>query len=270
MSISTRLLSGALTLAFASPALAFGSDHARPAVSAPLGVMVAQTTRTVLTDTDIRRINHYSGQTLTALQEVGTGETAVAVLRQRVQRLVDAGARSGMDMRNTASYFEAYLAENSTTPLPAALLEADGRFNALNLFSSTMLFLENQQDQPIDVAAVDKADMAAISSVAQRIVPQAPVQETLQLSVTVLTDVVVDAPVIAADAPANVRAILERVRVDGENWVITVEPGDSLGQYADALYGDTLLFQRIFEANLDVLSTPNTITVGQDLVLPKG
>lgn len=269
MSIFTHLLSGVLALTVAAPAFAFGTDQARPAVSAPLGVMVAQTSPTVLSDSDIRRINHYSDQTLEALLALGTGESTVSVLRQRVQRLIDAGMRSGMDMLNTADYFEAYITENNDAPLPGALLEADGRFDVRSLFAATILYNENNQPQEVDVAALEAADLAAIGSVAQSLSPQAPVLETLQLSVTVLPAVVVETPVIAPDAPANVRAILERVRLQGEHWVITVAPGDSLGQYANALYGDRLAFQRIFEANLGVLSTPNTITVGQDLVLPK-
>jgi len=265
MSIFTRLLSGALLLSIASPVLALGTPPA------PLGVMATQSTPTVLSDRDIRRTNHYSSQTLEALQALGSDDSAIALLRQRVQRLVDAGARSGMDLLNTADYFQAYLAENNEAPLPGALLDADGRFNARGLFTGTMLYLENEQPQGVDVAAVDEADLAAIGSVAKRLAPQAPVvQETLQLSVTVLPAAVLEAPAIPANAPANVRAILERVQINGQDWVITVEPGDSLGQYANALYGDTLFFQRIFEANLGALSTPNSIAVGQELLLPRG
>ncbi len=271
MSIFTRLLSGALLFGLATPVLAFGTDRVAPAPTAPLGVMVAQTAATVLSDRDIRRISHYSSQTLEALLMLGSDDSAVADLRQRVQRLVDAGERSGMTLINTADFFQAYLAENNAAPLPGALLDADGRFNARGLFTATMMYMDNQQVEAVDVAAVDEADLAAIGSVAQRLAPQAPiVQETLQLSVTVLPEVVLDTPEIPANAPANVRAILERVHLQGENWVITVERGDSLGQYANALYGDTLFFQRIFQANLGVLSTPNSITVGQELVLPRG
>jgi len=272
MSIFTRFLSGALVFGLSTPAFAFGTDLTTPVVTtpAPLGVMVAQTSRTVLADRDIRRINHYSGQALDALLTLGTDDSAVSLLRQRVQRLVGAGERSGMDLLNTADYFQAYLAENNNAPLPGALLDADGRFNARGLFTATMMYLETQQDQAVDVAAVDEADLAAIGSVAQRLAPQAPVvQETLQLSVTVQPAEVVETPVIPVNAPANVRAILERVELKGEDWVITVKQGDSLGQFANALYGDTLFFQRIFEANLGVLSTPNSITVGQELVLPR-
>ena len=107
MSIFSRLLLGTFVCGLATPVLAFGLGHATPATSVPLGVMVAQASPTVLTDRDIRRINHYSGQTLEALQALSGDDSAVALLRQRVQRLVDAGARSGMDLLNTADYFQA-------------------------------------------------------------------------------------------------------------------------------------------------------------------
>ncbi len=270
MSNISRIFSGALLCALATPLFAASNDPAAPRGLESLGVSVSQASPLVLTDRDIRRINHYSEQVLLALEALATGEADVAPLRLRVQRMVDAGKRSGMNLLQTADYFEAYLADHSDITLPGALLDADGYFNARSLFSATMMYLEKNADQDVDLAAIDEADLAAISSVAQARVPQAPVQQSLQLSVTTLPDAVVAMPEIAPDAPANVRAILERVRLRGEDWVITVEPGDSLGQYANALYGDSLLFRRIFDANSGVLSTPNTIAVGLELVLPKG
>lgn len=270
MSILTRITTGALVCALATPVFALGPQTPPQASSAPLGVLVAQSSPTVLTDSDIRRINHYSAQTLDALQALGTSDTAIATLRQKVQRLVDAGERSGMNLLHTADYFEAFLAENAANPLPGAVLDAQGQFDARSLFTSVQMFNVSAEQPLVDVAAIDEADLAAIGSVAQQRAPQAPVQQTLQLSIVVQPVDVVETPVIAPNAPANVRAILERVWLDGDTWMINVERGDSLGQYANALYGDTLFFQRIFDANQNVLSTPNSITVGQALVLPKG
>lgn len=274
MSIFTRLIFGVFSLALAMPALAFVTDTPAKVIAAnPLGIMVTQASEAVLTDRDIRRINHYAAQTLDALQAFGAGtgaETAVATLRQRVQRLVDAGQRSGLDLAQTADYFEAYLTENLRTPLPALLLDAAGRFDARGLFASTIIYLENQTPQDVDIAGIDEADLVAISSVAKRLSPQATTEPLpAQTPVVEQPVVVIKTPVIAPDAPADIRAIMERVRLKGDTWVITVERGDSLGQYADALYGDPLLFLRIFEANRGVLSQPNTISIGQELVLPK-
>ncbi len=268
MSILTRLFSGLFVCALTTPAFALGSK----APVLPAMLAGAQATAHVLTDSDRRRINHYARQTLEALHNLGTSETAVATLREKVQRLVDAGARSGISLLQTADYFAAYVAENNTAPLPGALLDAAGTFNTRSLFTATMMYLESQTAAQVDTAAIDEADLAAISSVAKRMPssPNVPPRSPGVTSVVEAPVSVVETPVIAPDTPAPVRAILERVRVKGNDWVITVEPGDSLGQYASALYGDTLLFQRIYEANTTVLSTPNAITVGQELVLPKG
>jgi len=273
MSINSRTILSAIVFGLTAPVFAIGSDEElHGALAQNLGVDVAQTTATTLSDSDIRRINHYAAQALDALGAFGGGAGDVDVLRQKVQRLVDAGQRSGMDLSHTADYFEAYAQANSAGPMPGAFLDVSGNFDAQTLLSSVSLYLENSHPAEVDVAAIDAYDLAAVNAMAQRLSPS-QTDTSLQLTiVTQSTPIVVkplDGPIIAADAPANVRAILERVRVRGSQWVITVEPGDSLGQYSNALYGDTLQFQRIYEANLDKMATPNVIEVGQELVLPR-
>lgn len=273
MSINSRALLSAVVFSFAAPVCASGSDEpVDAALTQNLGVDVAQTAATVLSDSDIRRINHYAAQALDALRAFGGGAGDVDVLRQKVQRLVDAGQRSGMDLTHTADYFEAYAQANSTGPMPGAFLDAAGNLDAHTLLSSVSIYLENNQPAEVDLAAIDEHDLAAVSSVAQRLSPS---QANTNIQLTVVTQPTpvvaetLDGPFIAADAPPNVRAILERVQIKEGQWVITVEPGDSLGQYSNALYGDTLQFQRIYEANLDRMATPNVIEVGQELVLPR-
>ncbi|NOR62485.1 MAG: hypothetical protein GQ535_08340 [Rhodobacteraceae bacterium] len=267
MSIFTRIVSG---VAFCT--LTLGTASFAQSTPAPLGLNVVQTTRMVLSDSDIRRINHYSAQTLEALLAFGGDSGSIESmdsLRQKVQRLTDAGQRSGLNIIATADYFAAYTADTTTTPLPSAFLNAAGRFDAATLLSSVDLYYQNAAPQVHDFTASDEADMAAISSVAQQRTPLAPVSQSLMFSVVELPIIEPVTPAIAANAPAEVRAILERVQLKGDNWVITVEQGDSLGRYANALYGDTRLFQQIFEANISTLITPNSIKVGQELVLPK-
>ncbi len=184
MSILSRIYFGAVMAALSTPAMALNTTAPMQPPSAPMGVMVAQNSPTVLSDRDISRINHYSEQLIVALMALEEGASAVPVLRQRVQRMVDAGERSGMTLLNTADYFEAYLAENTTEPLPAVLYGADGRFDARSLFSATMLYFASTEGEAVDVAAIDAADLAAIGSVAQPVAPMA--QPSLQLSIRVL------------------------------------------------------------------------------------
>lgn len=48
----------------------------------------------------------------------------------------------------------------------------------------------------------------------------------------------------------------------------TVQPGDSLSRIAEQFYGDASQYMKIFNANRDKLKDPNTIRVGQELVIP--
>jgi nucleoid-associated protein YgaU len=49
----------------------------------------------------------------------------------------------------------------------------------------------------------------------------------------------------------------------------TVAAGDSLSKIAKHFYGNANEYMKIFEANKNVLSDPNTIKVGQELVIPE-
>jgi nucleoid-associated protein YgaU len=48
----------------------------------------------------------------------------------------------------------------------------------------------------------------------------------------------------------------------------TVVSGDSLSKIAKHFYGDANQYMKIFEANKDQLDDPNTIQIGQELVIP--
>jgi LysM repeat protein len=49
----------------------------------------------------------------------------------------------------------------------------------------------------------------------------------------------------------------------------TVKGGDSLTKIARYIYGDASAFQRIFDANRDILKTPDVIHPGQVLKIPR-
>jgi len=48
----------------------------------------------------------------------------------------------------------------------------------------------------------------------------------------------------------------------------TVAAGDSLSKIAKRFYGNANEYMKIFEANRDKISDPNSIKVGQELVIP--
>ena len=49
----------------------------------------------------------------------------------------------------------------------------------------------------------------------------------------------------------------------------TVKGGDSLSKIARYIYGDASAFQKIFDANRDILKTPDVIHPGQILKIPR-
>ena len=48
----------------------------------------------------------------------------------------------------------------------------------------------------------------------------------------------------------------------------TVKPGDTLSKISREFYGDAGQFTKIFNANRNILKDPNSISPGQDLVIP--
>jgi nucleoid-associated protein YgaU len=48
-----------------------------------------------------------------------------------------------------------------------------------------------------------------------------------------------------------------------------VAAGDSLSKIAKQFYGNANEYNKIFEANRNVLSDPNMVKVGQELVIPE-
>ena len=48
----------------------------------------------------------------------------------------------------------------------------------------------------------------------------------------------------------------------------TVTSGETLGKIAKQYYGNAMKYTAIFEANTNILSNPDVIKVGQELVIP--
>ena len=48
----------------------------------------------------------------------------------------------------------------------------------------------------------------------------------------------------------------------------TVQSGDTLWKIAESVYGDGSEYQKIFDANRDVLESPDRILPGQELTIP--
>lgn len=262
-----------LACAFSTPSFADAVVNTITPQQTPVqGIVVAQAASD-LSASDQRRMDYYASLVLASLNTLdgpaGPTSESITDLRQKVQRLLNASEKSSVDIESCASFFEKYVAVNLNGAIPAPMLGVNGNIEALQLFKSVAKFNAESAPQEIDVAAVNEADLNAINSVALVNPVNVAAPPPMQLSVVVLEAVVVELPAIPEDANQNIRAVLERVQLRGDEWVIEITQGDSLALLAMALYGDTLQFPAIYAANADILRTPNSITIGQVLVLPK-
>jgi nucleoid-associated protein YgaU len=75
---------------------------------------------------------------------------------------------------------------------------------------------------------------------------------------------------IKAIGGSNPSDIVADIRVETTDYFAkyTVEKGDTLGKIAKHFYGEPAKYTQIFEANRNILSNPDLIEIGQELVIP--
>ncbi len=238
------------------------------------GVEFTQANIDNLGESDLRRINFYTGRALDTLAVLAdedalssaTGaaisSTAVDDLRGAIKRLIDAGTRSGIDQDDLADYFALAVAERFPDALPLAVQDASGSIDTRTLFAGIVGRIKFAEERQVDVdylALLDaesaNLDLGLSNEPAEEQVAEVEITQT--------------GPVLSEGADPATRAIIERVVVDGDVWRIQVVTGDSLATFASAIYGDSLAYRQIFAANQNILTNPNTISVGQVLTIPK-
>lgn len=69
--------------------------------------------------------------------------------------------------------------------------------------------------------------------------------------------------------PGNIQGI-EVTPESAEERIVVVQPGDTLSSISKAAFGTVNMADAIFDANRDTLSSPDDLSVGQRLRLPKG
>jgi nucleoid-associated protein YgaU len=120
---------------------------------------------------------------------------------------------------------------------------------ALAIAAIVLAFSSNSVEAPSDLK--DSGAVAKPTGVPAAVVPLVTATPTAAPT----TPPQKDQPTAAAQA-----ATKERVH--------EVVSGDTLAKIAIQYYGDETQFQKIFEANRDVLSTPDSLQVGQKLKIP--
>jgi len=74
---------------------------------------------------------------------------------------------------------------------------------------------------------------------------------------------------IGAVVPAPAPTVATLPTTQPREQTYTVAPGDTLSSIATKYYGDASKYQKIFEANKDILKTPDSLQVGQKLRIPE-
>lgn len=73
---------------------------------------------------------------------------------------------------------------------------------------------------------------------------------------------------IGGNEPADLRADIKTETNEPTERKYTVQAGDTLSAISKEYYGDPNQYNKIFEANKDILSDPDKIQPGQDLIIP--
>ena len=155
MSISSLgVVSAFAVLAFTSPSFAIGVYSTTSLPLSPIQGVAFTQAGGAISESDLRRIHHYSAQTLVALNVLGTAAIPsnqdIDILGGKVRRLTDAGQRSGLTLEQTANYFSAYVAENNSGALPGFLLGSNGQIDSQKLLRSVENFSVNAELEGMD------------------------------------------------------------------------------------------------------------------------
>ncbi len=217
----------------------------------------------------LRKLRFYAAKARTALADMGkadamtgaTGEELAAKaakdLRKAIEKLIDAGAKAKLDLEQVAAFFAQDLRENYTGQLPFIVFNEAGELNTTQLFQGVF-------DARASITATEDADyFAYVNNLGDEAVssgnaqPEKPVERA--------TPVQEDTPQRDPAVQAYWDRLVER---DGKRY-IQVAPGDTLATYASAFFGDSLRYRKIYNANTDVMESPNLLTVGDTIEIPR-
>ena len=217
----------------------------------------------------LRKLRFYAAKARAALADMGkadamrgaTGEElavkAAKELRKAIEKLIDAGAKAKLDLEQTAAFFAQDLRENYTGQLPFIVFNEAGELNTSQLFQGVF-------DARASIKATEDADyFAYVNNLGNEAVSGSDTQSEKPVE---------RAAAVQESAPQRdpaVQAYWDRlVERDGKRY-IRVAPGDTLATYASAFYGDSLRYRKIYNANTDVMESPNLLTVGETIEIPQ-
>jgi len=220
----------------------------------------------------LRRLRFFSEKARTALADVAkadsmtgtTGEAqadkAARDLRKAIEKLIDAARKAKLDLDQAAAFFAQDLRDNYTGPLPFIVSNEAGELNTGPLFQGIY-------DARASITAGDDADyLAYVNNLGDE-------AETGDDATNQPVKTEENVPVaVEADTPNRdpaVQVYWDRLsEKDGKRYIRVVS-GDTLATYAAAFYGDSLRYRKIYNANTNVMESPNKLTVGLTIEIPR-
>lgn len=222
----------------------------------------------------VRRLQFYSDKVISALmvlvnednQAAQNGSTVnsttTAVLRSAIERLIGAGEKSDLTLKQTSDFFTQEAAAVFQSDYPTILMDADGKLDAYVLFQGVALSASSASNTDV-AAAADYLKMVTSAGVDAQ---SDPTSATPTITPTTVVEVQVVEPEITR--PPAVQVYWDRLTVSNGVSSITVRQGDTLATYAAVFYQDALLYRQIFTANSNLLRSPSFLEVGQVIVIP--
>lgn len=215
-----------------------------------------------ISPSSLRRLTFYSDKALLALFDLvnedlvaGEGGTISSdttdAFRTAIERLIGAGGKADLEIDQTAIFFGQEVAVRFSGPIPILLQGANGEIDARDLFQG--------------VAATK---VAAGSQVADENYLAALQNESTSMQASATEAEVEVAEEVEENINPAAKVFFDRIVIFDGKRTITVEQGDSLADYANAFYGDPLLYRSIYLANRDILSNPNLLELGQVVTIP--
>lgn len=241
------------------------------------GLVFAQVQLDDINESDMRRLLFYADRASRTLQTLVEGNAGRSISEQdkinrrfseSLSRLANAGERSGLSMDQVSDFYTQAVLDEFGEGFMQLVSQVAGGLDFRTLFRN--------------IATAPDPQTAASNSGADFLNALAEASQNLDLSISSDNSVPIEntgAAVTVQTAPvgpqplpnanAAERDIVSRIRVVQGRWELTIQQGDSLSEIASAIYGDSLSYTIIFNANTNVLNSPNIIDVGTVVVLPR-
>jgi len=217
-----------------------------------------------------RRLMFYADKVRTSLQDLVLEDTSAEggaelsnnttnILRTNIERLIDAGVKAGLSIEEVALFFDDNMRDKFSGTVPFIVQAADGSLNAMQLFQGVAQSKTTSTDSSAEADYLAMVTAAGTDAQGGEINPTPTAPEK--------PEIVTKQDTIERDP--SIQVYWDRVVINGDRRTINVQKGDTLATFANAFYGDSLLYRKIYEANKDVISSPNLLEVGKTITIPQ-